>query len=271
MAPPVSRTSMPPGNSVGAAHGNGPNLVLPDVLLHFGREFDRNCTAGILDLECVIDLGQVLRLEFHVEHRADDLHDFADIVLRRRGPADLFGCNCCRHVVISRSSVGCHPEHARISPSARLGHPSLRSDDSSSHAAAVCPAGPLPLKRRRAADDLGNLLSDLRLPLAIVGSLQQLENLTRVVGGVLHGGAPSPVLRGRGLDHPAIHHISDIAGQASPGWPEHSVPKYSWLSSLPPSCASASPLPGGTRPAAPASPPPPPEGSAPWWAESAAR
>jgi peptide chain release factor 1 len=90
-----------PGNPVGGAHGNGPNLVLPDVLLHFGREFDRNCAAGILDLEGVIDLGQVLRLELHVEDRTDDLHHPPNVVFRGAGSGDLFGCYCCGHASMS--------------------------------------------------------------------------------------------------------------------------------------------------------------------------
>ena len=35
------------------------------------------------DLERVVELGQVLRLELDVEHRADDLNDLADIVNAR--------------------------------------------------------------------------------------------------------------------------------------------------------------------------------------------
>src|SRR4051794_15511658 len=68
----------------------------------------------------------------------------------------------------------------------------------------------LSLQRRRAAHDLRDLLGDLRLPLAIVGALQKLQDLACIVGGVLHGSAPGAVLTRRRLDQAAIHHVLHV-------------------------------------------------------------
>src|SRR5438105_3490082 len=45
------------------------------------------------------------------------------------------------------------------------------------------------LQRRRAADDLGNLLRDLRLAGAVVHARQLLDDVAGVLGGRLHGDA----------------------------------------------------------------------------------
>jgi hypothetical protein len=47
------------------------------VLLHFGH--DPDARLGVLDDDRVVQLGQVLGLEFDVEHRADDLGDTAGV------------------------------------------------------------------------------------------------------------------------------------------------------------------------------------------------
>src|SRR5262245_22817598 len=64
----------------------------------------------------------------------------------------------------------------------------------------LCVSGALALQRRRAADDLRDLLCDRRLALAVVGPGERLRELPRVVGRILHRGAPRAVLRGRRLD-----------------------------------------------------------------------
>src|SRR5574337_131237 len=51
----------------------------------------------------------------------------------------------------------------------------------------------LTLQGGRAAHDLRDLLGDRRLTLAVVGPVEQVEHLARVVGRVLHGGALGPV------------------------------------------------------------------------------
>ena len=81
IGPPVSTTSMPRTTRVGRRHRDRAHLVAADVLLHFDRR--RGSVAvrrpSPRDLERVVELGQVLRLELDVEHRADDLHDLADV------------------------------------------------------------------------------------------------------------------------------------------------------------------------------------------------
>ena len=77
----------PAGNAVGGAHGHRAHLVLSDMLLHLGGQPDGHRAAAVLDDQRVVDLGQVLRLELHVEHRANDLYHPADVLLwscRRR-------------------------------------------------------------------------------------------------------------------------------------------------------------------------------------------
>src|SRR6266568_3464243 len=60
----------------------------------------------LVDQEGVVELRQLLRLELHVEHGADDLDDFADVGFRlaRR----LFGCflGACRHKPFEFSVIG---------------------------------------------------------------------------------------------------------------------------------------------------------------------
>jgi hypothetical protein len=65
---------------VGGGHGDGAHLVAADVLLHLGDDADVAARVGLrVDLERVVQLGEVLRLELHVEHGPDDLHDLADV------------------------------------------------------------------------------------------------------------------------------------------------------------------------------------------------
>src|SRR5829696_3676992 len=87
----------PPDHTVGAAHGNCPHLILPDVLLHFGGDLDRHGAVRIEQLDGVVDLGEVFRLELDVEHRADDLHDLSDILPGGGCLADPLRCDCGCH------------------------------------------------------------------------------------------------------------------------------------------------------------------------------
>jgi hypothetical protein len=48
------------------------------MLLHLGGDAD----LAIVKPERVVDLRQMLGLEFHVEHRSDDLDDPADVMSR---------------------------------------------------------------------------------------------------------------------------------------------------------------------------------------------
>jgi hypothetical protein len=89
---------------VRAAHRHRAHLVLPDMLLHLGGEPHRKAAAAVLELQGVVDLGQVLRLELHVEHRADDLHHPAH-VLRGGAGGRLFGCDRCGHLLSLLSFV----------------------------------------------------------------------------------------------------------------------------------------------------------------------
>ena len=134
---PVSMTSMPRTTRVGGAHRDRAHLVAADVLLHLDRHADVLARVRRrVDLERVVELGQVPRLELDVEHRADDLDDLAD--------------------------VAC---------------------------VAIAVAMDLSLESRSAADDLGDLLRDLRLTGAVVGAPKDVEDVAGVVRRVLHRGA----------------------------------------------------------------------------------
>jgi peptide chain release factor 1 len=75
---------------VGGRHRHRAHGVAPDVLLHLGRHVDaRAVRRHRVDAQRVVDLGQVLGLELHVEDRADDLHDLADVVRGDRGCHEL--------------------------------------------------------------------------------------------------------------------------------------------------------------------------------------
>ncbi len=61
-----------PLESVRGAHGDAAHRAVAGMLLHLQGQL------AIHQLQGVVDLGQVLRLEVHVHHRADDLHDPAN-------------------------------------------------------------------------------------------------------------------------------------------------------------------------------------------------
>ena len=55
----------------GGTHGDGAHDAVAQLLLHFERQVD------VIELECVVDLGDLIAWKLHVDDRADDLHDFA--------------------------------------------------------------------------------------------------------------------------------------------------------------------------------------------------
>ena len=78
-------------HAVGRLHRDRAHAVLAEVLLDFGDDVDRRrspCRLG-LDAERVVDFRQVAVLELDVDHRPDDLNDFADV----------FSPICSRHSV----------------------------------------------------------------------------------------------------------------------------------------------------------------------------
>ena len=60
----------------GAGHGDRPDPVVAEVLLHFERQLDRLVLDLVLDGQRVVDPGQSFR-ELDVHDRTDDLNDFA--------------------------------------------------------------------------------------------------------------------------------------------------------------------------------------------------
>ncbi len=51
------------------------------MLLHLDGDTNRDVRLAVLDEERIVDLGQVLRLELDVEHRADHLDDASDVLV----------------------------------------------------------------------------------------------------------------------------------------------------------------------------------------------
>ena len=70
-------------DGVGRRHRDRAHLVAADVLLHLDDDVNRRRRRRrvAVDLERVVELGQMLGLELDVEHRADDLDDLADVVI----------------------------------------------------------------------------------------------------------------------------------------------------------------------------------------------
>ena len=82
--------SHPADDGVGRRHRHRAHLVAADVLLHLDDDVNGDARIGLLtDAESVVKLGQVLGLEFDVEHGSDDLHDFTKIRLFLFGGAKL--------------------------------------------------------------------------------------------------------------------------------------------------------------------------------------
>ena len=86
-------------HGVGRRHGDRAHLVAADVLLHFdGRRGSvEPSRRRARDLERVVELRQMLRLELDVEHRADDLNDLADVV---NAVAVAMGSNAVASIVL---------------------------------------------------------------------------------------------------------------------------------------------------------------------------
>ena len=78
MGLPVSVTSRPRFETFGAGHGDGPDPVVAEVLLHFEGQLH----GLVLDFEFngqrVVDARDCVR-ELHIHHRTDHLDDFAFI------------------------------------------------------------------------------------------------------------------------------------------------------------------------------------------------
>ena len=55
----------------GCAHRDGAHDAVAELLLHLERE------VLVHELQCLVDLRDALARKFHVDHRADDLHDLA--------------------------------------------------------------------------------------------------------------------------------------------------------------------------------------------------
>ena len=55
----------------GGAHCDGAHHAVAELLLHLEGQVD------IIEFERVIHLGDLIARKFHVDDRADDLHDFA--------------------------------------------------------------------------------------------------------------------------------------------------------------------------------------------------
>jgi len=89
-------------DGVGRRHRDCANLIASDVLLHFHGDVDVSAGIGLLaDAKRIVKLGQVLRLEFDVEHGSDDLHYLADVLrllrigIRLGGLFSLSANGCC--------------------------------------------------------------------------------------------------------------------------------------------------------------------------------
>ena len=89
-------------------HGDRTNPVLTEMLLDLKGHLGRFSVDGVIDLECVVDLGQfaLLGVELGIDDRADDLNDVACVAHESlvvglgKGYASAIWA-----VVISRSSV----------------------------------------------------------------------------------------------------------------------------------------------------------------------
>src|SRR5207248_7915544 len=69
----------PAGEPVGRIHGNGPDAIVAEVLLHLRDQPARAAVLGDLDAERVKDLGQPVR-EHRVEHDTLDLDDLPRVL-----------------------------------------------------------------------------------------------------------------------------------------------------------------------------------------------
>ena len=68
---PVPCTVEAAAQALGRAHRDGAHDAVAELLLHLERQLH------VVELERVVDLGDLVAREFHVDDRADDLHDFS--------------------------------------------------------------------------------------------------------------------------------------------------------------------------------------------------
>ena len=68
---PVALTFRPRLQAFGHAHGDRAHDAVAELLLHFERQLD------VLELQRLVDLRDLLARKFHVDDRADDLHNLA--------------------------------------------------------------------------------------------------------------------------------------------------------------------------------------------------
>ena len=66
-----ARDGQAAAQTFGGAHGDGAHDAVAQLLLHFEGQ------VHVIELERVVDLGDLIAWKFHVDDRADDLHDFA--------------------------------------------------------------------------------------------------------------------------------------------------------------------------------------------------
>src|SRR5205085_2145362 len=68
-------------NAVRGTHGHRANDVAANVLLNLGNETHVPARLVLrLELERIVQLGEILALEFNVENRSNDLNDFPDVI-----------------------------------------------------------------------------------------------------------------------------------------------------------------------------------------------
>ena len=80
IGPPVSVRRRAAAEAVGGVHGDGAHATVAEVLLHLRHELGGAAVAvAQVDLERVVDRGQVPVLERDVEHDALDLDDAAGL------------------------------------------------------------------------------------------------------------------------------------------------------------------------------------------------
>ena len=72
----------PPHHPVGRLHGDALDDTLAQMLRHFDGQVDVDLGVESLrrDMDGVVDVGNVIRIELDVQNRTDDLQDFADVL-----------------------------------------------------------------------------------------------------------------------------------------------------------------------------------------------
>ena len=71
---PMSSAFIAAGQAIGGRHGHAADDVVTEVLHHFRRQFDADVADLLVYLYSVINRGQLLRGEFDVNDRPDDLN-----------------------------------------------------------------------------------------------------------------------------------------------------------------------------------------------------